>query len=134
MKICPKCHEKNSDVMDKCYLCGTPLGAATVGSGKKICTSCQEITTSSGSSCPVCGGRLVTYSGGSVSGGGSHSHYKPDSTIEVWEWVLSLIFFFMGFILGFIHLAKDDKEGGKKLLIFESVMLIVWGIMFYISR
>lgn len=45
--------------------------------------------------------------------------------IETWEIILAFLIPLIGTILGFIHVGKNDKEGGKKLLLISILMWIV---------
>ena len=130
MKICPKCQEENSDVMDKCYKCGTPLAS---GPSKKICNRCGKVSHTSGNTCVDCGGYLSTYSPstGASSSSSSYYHYSSED-VETWEKVLAILIPLIGLILGFIHIGKDDKEGGKKLIVISLVTCVICWIASYI--
>lgn len=131
MKICPNCHEENSNFMDKCYKCNAQLPASK---GKKICTQCGEITETSGRTCPVCSGTLADYSSNAPDGYYTQSDYSYSSRhysdVETWEYVLAVLIPLIGLILGFIHIGKDDKDGGKKLIIISLAVCVICGIIY----
>lgn len=130
MKMCPKCQEENSDMMDKCYKCSTPLPSTRA---KKICNRCNEISYSSGSTCPHCGGYLSNYNSATGASPSSSSYYHYNSSeVETWEKVLAILIPIIGLILGFIHIGKDDKEGGKKLIVISLVTCAICWVASYI--
>jgi hypothetical protein len=53
---------------------------------------------------------------------------------ETWEIILAFLIPLIGTILGFIHVGKNDKEGGKKLLLISILMWIVAVIAFAIIK
>jgi hypothetical protein len=42
---------------------------------------------------------------------------------ETWEVILAILIPLIGTILGFIHVGKNDKDGGKKLLLISILMM-----------
>jgi len=105
VKQCPKCNELNGENRTECYKCGAFIGK--VHSYKKICPKCGFIYSANAESCEKCGGRLSVYSE-------DKSEYDNSGC---WLYIVSVLFPFLGIILGIVYIARREDELGKSLII-----------------
>lgn len=64
----------------------------------------------------------------------SNNSSNEAAKTEIWEIILAFLIPLIGTILGFIHVGKNDKEGGKKLLLISILMWIVSVIVMSIIK
>lgn len=118
MKTCSKCNELNGENRTECWKCKTPLGGSEVAKYKKICPKCGLIYSQKSENCEECGSRLSVYSGS--------DHYKIPTSSDggCWMYIVSVLFPFIGIILGCIYIARQKDELGKSLIITSVVTII----------
>jgi len=123
---CPKCHELNGESMLICFKCGSSITKKK--EIKKICRNCGEIYRGdmSLSQCPSCDNYLSIYDPEVQprrTKGRQHGN-----TPERWQYIIAFFIPFIGLILGLIYVGQKD-ERGKGILIFSTVMMVVWVIV-----
>ena len=113
----------NGDNNKYCYKCNTFL--ASVSKQKTYCPKCNQVYYDEMIEvCPSCGGHLQEYNDerfADTSGYGNHS--------GIWMYVLAVLIPIVGFVLGFIYLARRDDDIGKRLLITSVASLFIWAFV-----
>lgn len=121
MKTCPNCGETNGEANDKCYKCGADLSG--VSGEKRYCEYCKEIYSPRTKECPNCGMPTIVYNPATM------SQIHNTGNVDMWMYVIAFLIPIVGLILGCIQVGKNDKSGGKKLIITSIVSFILYVIV-----
>lgn len=122
MKTCPNCGEMNGEANDKCYKCGADL--SRVSGERRCCPYCSEIYSSKVETCPKCERPTVVFDPSTMK-----QTHNGGSNVEVWMYVIAFLIPIVGLVLGCIQVGKNDKTGGKNLIITSIVSFILYVIV-----
>lgn len=122
MKTCPKCGELNGDNNAVCYKCKTDL--SDISTVRRYCKYCKEIYTPSTKECPKCGMPTIEYDPITM----SQVHNRKDAA-EPWMYVIGFLIPIVGIVLGCIQVGKNDKTGGRNLLILSIISAVIYIIV-----
>lgn len=128
MRECPSCKELNGENNEYCYKCNAYIGPVE-SRRNKTCPTCGISYPSNKSYCDVCGKSL---------GSDSVDDYIPVETkssssstpyVETWMYIIGFLIPLVGIILGCIQVGKNDKEGGRNLIITAIVGMVLYAII-----
>lgn len=122
MKTCPNCGEMNGEANDKCYKCGADL--SRVSRERRCCPYCSEIYSSKVETCPKCERPTVVFDPSTMK-----QTHNGGRDAEVWMYVIAFLIPIVGLILGCIQVGKNDKTGGKNLIITSIVSFVLYVIV-----
>ena len=126
MKTCPNCGETNGEANDKCYKCGTDL--SQISGEKRYCEYCKEIYAPKTKECPKCGMPTIVYDPITM------SQVHNAGGVEIWMYVIAFLIPIVGLVLGCIQVGKNDKTGGKNLIITSIVSFVLYVIVVSVKR
>lgn len=121
MKTCPNCGEMNGEANDKCYKCGADL--SQISGEKRYCEYCKEIYAPKTKECPKCGMPTIVYDPITM------SQVHNAGGVEMWMYVIAFLIPIVGLVLGCIQVGKNDKAGGKNLIITSIVSFVLYVIV-----
>lgn len=122
MKTCPNCGEMNGEANDKCYKCGTDL--SQISGERRCCPYCNEIYSPKVETCPKCERPTVVFDPFTMK-----QTYNGGSDVETWMYVIAFLIPIVGLVLGCIQVGKNDKTGGKNLIITSIVSFVLYVIV-----
>lgn len=122
MKKCPKCGELNGDGNEKCYKCGEDI--SDMRTAPRYCPSCQSVFSPKVDICPNCKIETTEYNPAIA------KYVKNASTVDMWMYVLAFFIPIVGIILGCIQFGKNDRSGGRNLIIVSVVSVFVYFLVY----
>lgn len=123
MKTCPKCGELNGDNNTICYKCKNDISDITTV--RRYCKYCKEIYTPRTKECPKCGMPTIEYDPINM----SQVHNRKNA-VEPWMYIIGFLIPIVGIVLGCIQVGKDDKTGGRNLLILSIISAFIYVIIY----
>lgn len=124
MRTCPSCKELNGDSNEYCYKCNAYIGPVN-SYQKKVCPNCDISYPPKKPYCDVCGRALVSASGVDYDQFEVKKSASSVPCVETWMYIVGFLIPIVGLVLGCIQVAKNDKQGGRNLIITAIVSAVL---------
>lgn len=121
MKKCPKCGELNGDNNNKCYKCGADI--TNIRTTPRYCSSCQQVFAPNVDVCPNCKTETSEYNPAVA------KYISKTASVDTWMYVVGFLIPLVGIILGCIQFGKNDRAGGRNLIITAIVSTVLYTII-----